>query len=108
MIRGTTPTLTLSVPGENLTGKTVEVYIRQEGALIVKAGDALSISGSSAGSAIAMKLTQRETLTLRGGWANVQVRWIDSQGNVQATDKARVKVSALLTGSEIEYEGAGT
>lgn len=99
MYQGTTPTLVLTVGEEQLDGCTCYVTIRQSGKKLTKSGANLTVSGNE----IAVTLTQRDTLLLVPGDCEIQVRWIDSNGNAMATDKATVEVTESLLKSVIEY-----
>lgn len=105
MRRGTTPEYLITIPGKNLTGMTVEVDITQGCAMITKAGDELSMSGTSSGTTIAFRLTQEETLAMKPGKARVQVRFINSQGIAEATSIGQINVDPILRDGRIEYEG---
>ena len=96
MIRGTTPDYILSIDGHDLSNKTVFVTIRQGQIKITKSNQELSISTDSEGSTIAFVLSQKDTLALQEGNAEVQVRFIDSDGVALATEIAPVQVKRVL------------
>lgn len=96
MIRGTTPDYILSISGYDLSGKTVFVTIRQGPIKITKSNPELSISTDSKGSTIAFVLSQKDTLSLQEGNAEVQVRFIDSDGIALATEIAPIQVKRVL------------
>lgn len=104
MYQGTTPTLVLNVEGAELDTATCYVTIRNQGGeMITKSGAELDVSGNE----IAVRLTQEETLQLRPGLVNIQVRWIDAHGNAMASNIARVNVNAVLLKSVITYQEEG-
>ena len=103
MYQGTTPPLTLTVAGRDLSGCTVEVYIAQAAVRIVKRD--VQIAADAEGTTVACALTQQETLSLTPGKASVQVRWIDAQGHADATDEAELTVKRILNHTVIEYAG---
>lgn len=103
MIRGTTPDYVLTLDGVDLTGQTVYVTIGQGKARLTKTGDELSVSVDDTGSAIAFSLSQEDTLGLSAGSASVQVRFIDSDGAAQATEKAVLNIEDVLLEKVIEY-----
>lgn len=105
MRQGTTPIYTLAVSGYDLTDKTVFVAISSRGRRIIKTGDALSIAYGNEASTIAFCLTQQETLSLGLGQAEVQMRFIDSDGIAKATDIKPIAVERILQPGVIEYEG---
>lgn len=105
MIRGTTPDYLLTIEGYDLTNKTVFVTIRQGSTIITKSGDQLTISVDGEKTTIAVTLTQLDTLRLSVGKAEVQVRFIDSNGVARATDRAELTVDKVLLERVIAYAG---
>lgn len=75
MIRGTTPTITITIrnPGElNLTqAEAVYVTVRQGKHSVTKTGDALVVETA----AVSFWLTQEESLDFREGRAEAQINW---------------------------------
>ena len=85
---------------------TVYVTVKDSyGVIITKTGDELSISADETGSAIAFRLTQEETLRVKEGKAEVQVRFIDAQGVALATDIGQINIERVLQPGVIEYQG---
>lgn len=105
MIRGTTPDYILRIGGVDLSDKTIFVTIAQGTKKITLTGDELGVSVEGGTSVIAVRLTQAQTLGLREGTAQVQVRFIDSEGTARATNIAPLTVSAVLLERVIEYAG---
>lgn len=110
MIRGTTPNCGLVISGYDLTGTTVEVYIKtQDGnVLLTKTGSELTVTygeEEEGASVILMRLSQEETLQLPEGYARIQVRWIDAEGTALATEDRTVPVGLILNPTIIEYRG---
>lgn len=105
MIRGTTPDYLLTIAGYDLTDKTVYVTIKQDSAVITKTGEQLDVTADSEGTTIAVTLTQRDTLQLHEGKAEVQVRFIDSDGVALATNRADLTVDKVLLERVIAYAG---
>lgn len=105
MYQGTTPIFILTVgddPTLDLSDKSVYVTIRaQDGQLLTKRNDDLDITGRR----IAVRLTQEETLGLKAGYVQIQVRWIDSEGNAMATKPTAATVDGVLLKEVIEYGG---
>lgn len=104
MIRGTTPDYILSIDGYDLSDKTVYVTIRQNNVRLTKTGDEISVASDGSGSTIAFMLTQRDTLQLKEGTAEVQVRFIDSAGTAYATEIANITVNRVLLERVIAYD----
>ena len=59
MYQGTTPSITLTIAGRDLSGCTVEVYIAQAAVRIVKRD--VQIAADAEGTTVACALTQEET-----------------------------------------------
>lgn len=104
MIRGTTPDFILTVDAD-LTGQTVYVTISQLRTRLTLTGDDLSIATDSGGSTIAIRLTQQQTLGLAVGKAEVQCKFIDSDGIVRATDIQPITVDRALLERVVGYDG---
>lgn len=106
MIRGTTPDFILEIEGYDLTGMTVYVTISQGFVKLTKSNDDLDIRVNGGNSEIWLSLTQADTLALRVGSADVQVRMIDRDGHADATETATVNISRVLLEGVIRYDGA--
>lgn len=74
MVRGTTPTFTLTV-GDNTvnleTASAVYVTVKQRNKTITKTDDALDVDGN----VVSCYLTEAESLQLTEGSASIQVNW---------------------------------
>ena len=105
MIRGTTPDYLLTIDEYDLTDKTVFVTIRQGPTVITKSGNQLTITVDGEKTIIAFTLTQWDTLQLSDGKAEVQVRFIDSNGVARATERAELIVDKVLLERVITYAG---
>ena len=105
MYQGTTPTLTLTVEGADLTDKTVFVTIRCGNYSLTKTGEDVAVSYADGNSTVVIRLTQRETLLMQESTATVQIRFVDAGGNADATNKATFDVQESLYSAVIEYEG---
>ena len=105
MIRGTTPDYILTLAGVDLTGQTVYVTIRQGYTVLTKTNDELGIATDAEGSTIAFCLSQQDTLNLSEGAAEIQVKFIDSTGYVQATNIVTITVNKALLERVISYAG---
>lgn len=98
MIQGCTETLTLIVGEEGTvlpSADNVFVSIVQNDTEIVKTGQALTIENNT----VEVQLTQKESLRLRKGTAEVQVNWlVDSYGGKQrvATKPASLDIEKQL------------
>lgn len=107
MIRGTTPHYTLTIEGYDLTQMTVFVTIRRgDCRTLTLTNDRLTIGYADNKTSIAFTLTQEETLMLREGTGKIQVRFIDADGDAQATEIGRITIGPVLQDGKISYEEA--
>ena len=110
-VRGTTPDYELIIEGYDLTGATVHVTFSEGRLRIDKTGNDLNISVTTETrdgvevtiSTITLSLTQRETLYLQEGAASIQVKWINSDGKVLATEIAAANITRALLDKVVEY-----
>ena len=106
MRRGTTPGYILEISGYDLTECTVFVTISQNGKKLALQNDRLILEYDSEMdiSRIMFELTQQETLEMRMGKAEIQVKFIDETGYVEATEIGRIGVLPILHEDVIQYE----
>ena len=81
--RGTTPYLPIYAEGVDLTGAHVYVTIKQNATRLIKDGADVTFVGYDSQtdtSELAVSYTQKETLGLADGAAELQIRWIYSDG----------------------------
>lgn len=106
MIRGTTPHYTLTIEGYDLTEMTVFVTIRRgDYSTLTLTNDRLTIGYADNTSSIGFTLTQEETLMLREGVGKVQVRFINADGDAQATEIGSIWIYPVLLEKKISFEG---
>ena len=111
MIRGTTPTITLTVDEYDLTDKSVEIYIREKGdagepAVYTDADQQVDIRKTEKGTSIFLRLSQEDTLAMKAGKSyQVQVRWIGDDGQAEATEQETFILGDIMVDSVIEYRG---
>ena len=102
-IRGTTPVYSVEVFDYDLTDKTVYVTIAQGNRKLTLAGDRLTIGAGADGSTIVFRLSQDETLAMKEGSADVQVKTIDSGGHVDGTGMGTITFEKALLDKVIAY-----
>lgn len=111
MRQGTTPIVTLDVP-QNFDNTNVYVTIDQNGTQITKASrESADIEitkhykedGTFDYSAVAMYLTQAETLSLEVGKARVQVGWVDFINQAYKSDIGTIDIEESLLQEVMEY-----
>ncbi|MBQ7655148.1 MAG: hypothetical protein IJS41_01425 [Clostridia bacterium] len=107
IVQGTTPTITFTVTGYDLTDKTVEIYLVWRGGKLTLDNDRLGIDYDDGATTIAFQLTQAETLKMPVGAAKAQMRFIGADGQTCATvdDAAVLNILNLYDNTEIEYRG---
>lgn len=105
MIRGTTPSHILTIEGYDLTETRVYVTLSSGFVRITKTNEDLAIAYENETTSILLFLTQEDTLGLPTGDAEVQVRWIDSNGIAQATEIEKISVDRVLLPKVISYDG---
>ena len=110
MRRGPTPNYVLTIPGYDLTGCELYVSLEQYATLVTITNDRLECTYDQVKdeSSIVFSLTQDETLAFKSGAAEIQVRFIDRDGEVQATEVKNIRVHPVLFEGVISYgESAG-
>ena len=104
--RGTTPEIQFFEYGVDLRNKTVYATVRQQGVEITKPSKYLNISYEDGKSTVIMQLTQRETLRLKSGTAEKQLRYISSDGTAKITPVESITISRILHEGEIQFVSA--
>lgn len=105
MIRGTTPTETLTVD-KNISDHTIYVSYKSGGNIVTVTNDRMDIEyvpgadGQPESTIVTFTLTQKETLSLGVGTAEVQIRAIKN-GTAVATSKKNVEVEPIILDGEI-------
>ncbi len=82
MIRGTTPTLTLTVGPDTLDlsqADSVYVTVRRGDTIVTKTGTDISVSGN----VVSCWLTEEESLSVSEGAASIQVNWVYTEDGVE-------------------------
>lgn len=103
MRRGTTPTITIRVIGEDFADSTMYVTLEQGCTEMTKTGNDVIVTPTEEGSTVALFLTQEETLRFTKGTARIQIRWINESGIAQASPIKTIDVSPILMDGVIEY-----
>lgn len=107
MINYTTPTITLTVEGADITADDVYVTLKQGNIEFTRAKNTLNIeatSGRRPDTVISFTLTQQETARFNTkDVVQAQVNWINSDGIRAATGIALLKVKRNLLDEVINY-----
>ena len=105
MYQGTTPAVTYTIQGYDLSDMTVYATFLNGKDLLTKTGDDVLVTYDSdtQTSTIVVALTQQETLAMKKGSVKTQLRFIDENGNAYATSKAVIQVKDVLLQTVIEY-----
>lgn len=100
MRRGTTPTNTFEVD-RDLTEARVYVTYSQMGKVVIeKTNEDLTITADS----IECTLSQEDTLALKDGIVEIQIRYITELGAADASDIMRTTAERILKDGVITYE----
>ena len=92
-VRGATDTIIGSVDGDISSSSNIELWIDTFNETFKHNRESLSFVSVSGGKTlIGYKLTQQESLSCCQDYIYVQVRWIDSGGNVGATKRKLLSV----------------
>lgn len=100
MYRATTPTHIFTLPEETDSYREIQVTYQQEGVILVKhyQDNTLPSGMSLEGSKVYIRLTQEETLAFNPKkGAKVQVRVMDFNSNVMASQKYPIAISTCLS-----------
>lgn len=104
MRRGTTPTITIRVRGEDFEGSTLYVTLEQGALELTKSGSDVLVTPTETGSTVAIFLTQEETLMFAKGTARIQIRWINSSGIADASPIKNIEVNPILLEGVIVWQ----
>ena len=105
MINYTTPTISLTVEGIDLTGQDIYVSLEQVRAELTKKGDSLTVSYSEGNTNITFVLSQEESAMFKFDKpVEVQVNWIGANTVRMATEIATIPVMRNLLAEVIAYE----
>ena len=104
MINYTTPSITLTVEGVDLTEYDVYVSLEQGTHELVKTGSALVVSTDEEDTIITFTLTQEESAAFSFGKSvSIQVNWINESGVRDATEIKTISVMRNLLDKVISY-----
>lgn len=106
MRRYTTPTITLTVSGIDLSDYDVYVTFKQKNVLITKSDEDVTVSYDSEDdvTTISVYLTQSETAQFDAKYeCKAQINWITSSGVRKATKIKPISIESNLLNEEIDY-----
>lgn len=108
MINYTTPTITLTVEGVDLTGKNIYATLEQGCRQLTKKGTDMTVTTETVSgrtdTILTMMLTQNESALFDFNKnASVQVNWITAGGVRGATEIKKIDVMRNLLDEVIEY-----
>lgn len=107
MTRGTTPTITLTIHGYDLSANTNYVTLSQtSGTQLTLSGESVvaSYDSETETSTLQIYLTQEQTLSFNKKQnADIQLRTIDAEGTALASRIYHINVNAILLDGVIEY-----
>ena len=105
--RGSTPTITLTISGVDLTDATTYFTIRQGTETLTKTtgeDPSIWIEVYEDGSDVCVVLSQEDTLKFAEGVSEVQIRWIDADGTAHVSGVTRMTFDKVLLEGVIEHE----
>ena len=105
MRRGYAGPVTVIAHGVDLTGESIYLTIKARGREITKTGSDLSVAYSGGATAIVFYLTQRETLSLPEGVADVQIRPVDADEFSRPTEIGKLQIGRVLKEGVLPYQG---
>ena len=100
MRRFTTPTVELTVKGVDLTGYSVYVTFAQTGNVLTIDDATVALVGTD--TSIAIPLSQLQTGGMREGTVEVQVNWLDGNGQRDATTIGSIDIERNLLAKVVE------
>lgn len=100
MRRFTTPTLTITVEGVDLTAQEVMVTFQQRNRKLTVERPAMELVDGD--TVISVPLTQLQTGGFAEGSAEVQVNWLDGHGHRDATTIGAVQVERNLLAEVVD------
>ena len=98
--QGTTPYLQVAIDGCDLsTAAVIYVTIEQGVHKLNLTGERVSVVSEEGNSVVTVHLTQEETLSFKKGFAEIQIRWRDQEGDAFETEVMSVNfLKALYKG----------
>ena len=100
MRRYTTPTVTVTVEGVDLTTSTVLVTFQQRSNRLTVEGPSMELQGED--TVISVPLSQLQTGGFAEGSIEVQVNWLDGYGHRDATTVAAIQVERNLLAEVVD------
>jgi len=107
MYQGTTPAVTFTIKGYDLTDTSVFVTFMNNRELLTKTNVMVTFDDGTETSTIVCQLSQEETLAMKKGNVKAQIRFIDENNQAYATEKADILIDDVLYQEVIEYTGDG-
>ena len=104
MIRCTTPTLTLQIPGRDLRECEIVVTLKSNYKTINKTNNDLTVEYSGDTTILYVQLTQADTIEMSAGNVNIQVNWLNSSGKREATCTSCIDVAENLYNRVMQNE----
>lgn len=104
IIRGTTPTETLTINGRDLSDAKVYVTYQQGDVAFTLEGDEVKKTVSDGNTVLSVALTQKDTLSLAPGAVLVQIGWITADGVADKTVIESDTVLDTLYNKEMSYD----
>lgn len=109
MYQGTTPAVSYEIKGYDLSNATIFVSFKRGNDILTKTnGDVVAAyDEDSQISTIICQLTQEETLAIRSGGVQTQIRFIYENGQAFATNIATLEMKSVIYTDVIHWGGGG-
>ena len=107
MYQGTTPAVSYEIKGYDLTDATIFVSFKRNSDVLTKTGSDViaAYDSDSQISTIICQLTQEETLAIKSGGVQTQIRFIYENGQAYATNVKTLEMKSVIYTDVIHYDG---
>ena len=105
MYQGTTPAITFNVLNADVSAMTPFVSFKYGSKVLTKTGSDVQMAYGDNKTTVVCCLTQEETLEIPKGTVKIQARFIDSNNQAYATNKAPIQVEDVIYREVIHYGG---
>ncbi len=105
---GETPSVSLKVPGIDLSGKTVLITLEKDPGNVLtfrNSSEQVRVEVDESGTTFYVRLTQENTLALGIGTVTVDIKWIGESGEVKATKQGLFTIKPSLLRRVIVFDG---
>ena len=107
MYQGTTPAVSYEIKNYDLSDATIFVSFKRGNEVLTKTSPDVvaAYDSDSQISTIICQLTQEETLAIRAGGVQTQIRFIYEDGQAYATNIQTLEMKSVIYTDVIQYDG---